>query len=82
MKKIIIVCPSCNKKMKITYKIAKYKCPHCQHIYKFNFFKKFIFDTTVSFKGWKSKLYHRFQNAKATAEYIRMMKQQQKLNKK
>jgi hypothetical protein len=68
--------------MKIIHKVAKYRCPNCHHIYKFNHIKKFIFDISVSFKGFKSKLYHRYQNAKATAEYIRMMKQQQKSNKK
>ncbi len=39
MKKLIITCPTCTKKMKISNKIAKYKCPSCYAIYKFNFIK-------------------------------------------
>ena len=43
MKKIVIVCPSCQKKMKISDKTAKYKCPHCGNIYKYTLDKKLIY---------------------------------------
>ena len=47
MKKIILLCTACKKKMKISAKTAKYKCPHCGAIYeyKYTFFKKIFYDT-------------------------------------
>ena len=42
MEKIVIICPSCSKKMKITNKVAKYRCPHCSEIYQYTRIKKFF----------------------------------------
>jgi hypothetical protein len=40
VKKIIVICPNCKKKMKITDKPAKYRCPHCGEIYNYTVIKK------------------------------------------
>jgi len=42
MKKIIIKCKNCKKKMRIMDKAAKYKCPYCGTVNKFGKIKKFI----------------------------------------
>lgn len=36
MQKLILICPHCRNKMKISNKIAKYRCPHCREIYVFH----------------------------------------------
>lgn len=46
VKKIIIRCPKCKKKMKISDKPAKYRCPSCGEIYKYTLLKK-----TVAYPG-------------------------------
>jgi predicted RNA-binding Zn-ribbon protein involved in translation (DUF1610 family) len=35
MKKIVIKCKNCKKKMKVLDKAAKYKCPYCKKITNF-----------------------------------------------
>ena len=47
MKKIVIVCPSCQKKMKISDKTAKYKCPHCEMCIRDSIL-------LISFQEWKT----------------------------
>ncbi|MGM0507619.1 MAG: hypothetical protein ACQERZ_00380 [Fusobacteriota bacterium] len=50
MEKIIVNCPSCNKKMKISNKLATYKCPHCNEKYKYTKSRKMIEKTKRIFK--------------------------------
>lgn len=81
MKKIVIVCPNCLKKMKISNKIAKYRCPHCSEIYKFNFFKfilvnieKFFMEITDFLFSIPKKIMKKYKDAKATYNYMKQLK--------
>lgn len=87
MKKIIVICPHCKNKMRILNKVAKYKCPSCQEIYKFNHFRKF--NSTIvglgsgfiqTLKDIKFNIITRYRNAKATYNYMKQMKQNMKNN--
>ncbi|MBC2851079.1 zf-TFIIB domain-containing protein [Cetobacterium sp. 8H] len=87
MKKIIITCPKCKSKMKIMDKVAKYRCPNCKEIYKFNHFKKFIRTITgffegifQTFKDIKQNFITKYRNTKATYNYMKQMKQNMKNN--
>ncbi|MEI6857212.1 hypothetical protein [Psychrilyobacter sp.] len=85
VKKIIIRCPKCKKKMKISDKPAKYKCPSCGEVYKYTAFKKIvgypgkvivgIFQTVRDIvTGIKTK----FTMAKNTARYMKQVKKNMK----
>ena len=85
MKKRVVKCPSCHKKMKVLDKAAKYKCPHCGNIYKINtltlaglrtkgFFVG-IFDTG---KDIKNNIKYKFNSTKATYNYMKQMKKNMK----
>lgn len=50
MKKIIIKCKNCNRKMKIMDKAAKYKCPYCQKITNFKKIDRVFYKTRVIVK--------------------------------
>lgn len=85
MKKIVIVCPSCQKKMKISDKTAKYKCPHCGNIYKYTFDKKIIHnvkDISVGFvttlKDIKYNITKKYNDTKATYKYMSQLKKNMK----
>lgn len=87
MKKIIISCPNCKKKMKITYKLAKYRCPNCNTIYNFNFFRKFIYSIKAFFIGFyqtlkdiKQNIIKKYRDTKATYKYMSQMKKNMKNN--
>lgn len=81
MKKLVIVCPTCTKKMKISNKIAKYKCPSCSAIYKFNLIKfilinieKFfmtIIDTLLIFP---KKTQKKYKDTVATYKYMKQVR--------
>ncbi|MCK5780113.1 MAG: hypothetical protein KAH04_03795 [Psychrilyobacter sp.] len=86
-KKIVIRCPKCKKKMKISDTSAKYRCPHCGEVYKYTRLKKIIsypgkviagiFQTIRDIlNGIKTK----FNNAKNTAKYMKQVKKNMKSN--
>lgn len=81
MKKIIVTCPSCHKKMKILNKVAKYKCPHCKTIYKLNFLRLNILRIKGFFGGIastiidiKNNVKYKFNSTRATYNYMKQMK--------
>ena len=87
VKKIIIKCPKCKKKMKISDKPAKYRCPNCGEIYNYTKVKQIIgypsrvvrgiFQTTNEIVGGiKTK----YRNAKNTAAYMKQVKKNMKSN--
>lgn len=85
MKKIIIICPSCHKKMKISNKTAKYKCPHCKSIYKYNIFKKIYHSIlnviTGFFQTIKDIIFNikrKYNNAKSTYSYMKQLRKHMK----
>jgi DNA-directed RNA polymerase subunit RPC12/RpoP len=84
-KKIIIRCPKCKKKMKITDKPAKYRCPNCGEVYKYTTLKRImgypsriitgIFQTVNDIvSGVKNK----YTSAKNTAAYMKQVKKNMK----
>lgn len=85
MKKLVITCPKCHKKMKISNKIAKYRCPHCREIYKYNFIRK-IYQTInniilgffQTIKDIINNFKRRYNNAKATYRYMSQLKKNMK----
>lgn len=74
MKKIVVHCTNCTKKMKILNKMAKYKCPHCSNIYKFNFFKFIFVNIENFFMGITNKIITKFTNMKNTYSYMKRVK--------
>ncbi|MBS5038661.1 MAG: hypothetical protein KHZ27_09675 [Fusobacterium sp.] len=87
MKKIIITCPSCHKKMKVLNKVAKYKCPSCGHIYKVNPFmlagfkiKGFFTGIIETGKDIKNNIKYKINSIRATYNYMKQMKQNMKNN--
>lgn len=80
MKKLIITCPNCMKKMKISNKIAKYKCPHCSTIYKFNSYKFIILNIENFFSNIFNSISTKFTNFKNTYKYMKQLKQNMKNN--
>jgi len=87
VKKIVIRCPKCKKKMKISDKPAKYRCPHCSEIYKYTTVKKIIsypgrviagiFKTIRDIlNGVKAK----YNNTKNTYKYMKQVKKNMKSN--
>lgn len=85
MKKLIIICPSCKKKMKISNKVAKYKCPHCATIYKYSIFKKIFYSVkniiTGFFQTIKDIIFNiktKYRNFKSTYAYMKQLKKNMK----
>lgn len=74
MKKLIITCPECTKKMKISNKLAKYKCPHCSTIYKFNLFRFIFLNIENFFMNILDKISIKFNNLKNTYKYMKQLK--------
>lgn len=74
MKKLVIICPECTKKMKISNKIAKYRCPHCSTIYKFNLFRFIFVNIEKFFMGITDVIIRKFNNLKNTYKYIKQVK--------
>ena len=85
VKKIVIRCPKCKKKMKIADKPAKYRCPSCGEVYKYTALKKAagypgkiiagIFQTGRDIvTGVKIK----YTMAKNTAKYMKQVKKNMK----
>ncbi|MBC2856126.1 MAG: hypothetical protein RR191_06500 [Cetobacterium sp.] len=85
MKKIIIKCPKCGGKMRINDQVAKYRCPSCKEVYKFNHFRRLISKITGFFKGIgqtcvdiKNNIQYKYKTAKSTYSYMKQMKQHMK----
>ena len=85
MKKFIILCPACKKKIKISDKSAKYKCPHCGEIYKYNFPKRVFYNIKDVFDGIgqtfsdiKFNMKKKYSDAKATYQYMSQMRKHMK----
>lgn len=85
MKKFIIVCPHCKKKMKISDKVAKYKCPNCKEIYKYSYFKHIFYNIKDVFDGIgqtfsdiKYTMKKRYSDAKTTYQYMSQLKKNMK----
>lgn len=78
MKKIIITCPKCSNRMKISNKLAKYKCPHCSNIYKFNLLKFIPVNIENIFTNTINKFTVKFNNLKNTYKYMKQLKQHMK----
>ncbi|WP_101474141.1 hypothetical protein [Fusobacterium sp.] len=81
MKKFIITCPKCHKKMKISDKIAKYRCPNCKEIYKYNIFRKVYHNIKYVIDGFIStirdiifNIKRKYNNAKTTYQYMSQLK--------
>lgn len=87
MDKVVIKCPHCQKKMKITYKPAKYRCPNCKEIYILSTAGAYTLKVKGIFKGAvttvkdaKENLKRKYRNAKATAEYMAQLRKNMKSN--
>lgn len=85
MKKFIIVCPKCHKKMKISDKRAKYKCPNCGEIYRYHFLRKIYYNLKHVVTGFiqtlKDIIFNiktKYKNAKATYKYMSQLKKNMK----
>jgi len=85
VKKIVIRCPKCKKKMKISDSPAKYRCPSCGEVYKYTSLKKVVrypgrfvtgvFQTVTDIvNGVKNK----YTSAKNTAKYMKQVKKNMK----
>ncbi len=87
MKKIVLKCPKCRKKMKISDKPAKYRCPHCKEVYKYTKLKQITGRLTRVFTGIgttakdiKNGFIYKYNTAKNTYKYMKSMKQNMKNN--
>ncbi|MGL6064495.1 MAG: hypothetical protein ACRC0S_05375 [Fusobacteriaceae bacterium] len=85
MDKTIICCPKCKEKMKIGYKVAKYRCPNCKEIYKLTRLKlillkiKGVFIGVIeTLKDIKKNICYKYTSAKATAKYMSQIKKNMK----
>ncbi len=85
MNKTIICCPKCKEKMKIGYKVAKYRCPNCKEIYKLTKLKSIglkirgiIFGFLETIKDIKNNISYKYKTAMATAKYMSQVKKNMK----
>lgn len=85
MDKVIVNCPNCKGRMKIGYKPAKYRCPHCKEIYILTTAGAYVLKAKNVVKGAletvkdaKNNLKRKYRNAKATAEYMAQLKKNMK----
>ena len=78
MGKIIVTCETCGKKMKITNKKAKYRCPYCKNIYELTILKKII----LFLKNLISYIPRKIINIKNTIKYKIMLAKILKNNRK
>lgn len=78
MGKIIVTCERCGKKMKITNKKAKYRCPYCKNIYELTILKKII----LFLKNLISYIPRKIINIKNTIKYKIMLAKNLKNNRK
>lgn len=85
MKKIVLKCPKCKKKMKITDKAAKYRCPSCKEVYNYTKAKQTMGKVTAVFigvgktaKDIKNGIVTKYKNTKSTYKYMKSMKSNMK----
>lgn len=85
MRKRVVVCPKCNKKMKIEDRVAKFRCPNCKEIYNMTFFKLVWIRFIGFFKGIKETLVdiknsikYKYSSMKSTYKYMSQMKKNMK----
>ncbi|MGL5122620.1 MAG: hypothetical protein ACRC6K_00420 [Fusobacteriaceae bacterium] len=85
MNKTIVRCPKCKEKMKIGYKVAKYRCPTCKEIYKLTRLKLLLLRIKGIFLGIiettkdiKKNIYYKYKTTKATAKYMAQVKKNMK----
>ncbi len=85
MKKIIVTCPSCHKKMRVLNKAAKYKCPSCGNIYKINSFMLIGFKIKGFFTGIidtgrdiKNNIKYKINSTRATYNYMKQLRKNMK----
>jgi hypothetical protein len=71
--------------MKISDKIAKYRCPNCKEIYKYNIFRKlyhnikYVIDGFIStIRDIISNIKRKYNNAKTTYQYMSQLKKNMK----
>lgn len=81
MQKIVITCPKCKHKMKISNKRAKYRCPHCKEIYKFSFLKQLYTNIKLFILGFfetlldiKNNIIKKYRDTKATYKYMKQVR--------
>jgi len=89
VRKIVLKCPKCKKKMKISDKVAKYRCPNCGEVYKYTKLKKVYFsvalvarDFLVTIKEFSSAIKGKYAAFKNTYKYMKSLKKNQKKAKK
>ena len=87
MKKFVIECSNCKKKMKIQNKPAKYKCPSCGTIHKIGrikligiSIKSFFTGIIDTIRDIKNNMVYRYNSAKATYKYMSQLKKNMKNN--
>ena len=87
MKKIVLKCPKCRKKMKISDKPAKYRCPHCKEVYNYTKTKQMVGKITRVFTGVgttvkdiKNGVAYKYTTAKNTYKYMKSVKKNMKQN--
>ena len=87
MKKIIVTCPSCHKKMRVLNKATKYKCPSCGNIYKINSFMLIGFKIKGFFTGIidtgrdiKNNIKYKINSTRATYNYMKQLRKNMKNN--
>lgn len=85
MKKFIITCPSCHKKMKVLDKAAKYKCPSCGSIYKISSLKLVQLRIKGFFTGIadtgrdiKNNIKYKISSARTTYNYMKQLRKNMK----
>jgi predicted RNA-binding Zn-ribbon protein involved in translation (DUF1610 family) len=87
MKKLVIKCPKCKKKMKIMDKPAKYRCPSCKEVYKYTKFKQVTNKILTIFKDAgktgvdiKNNIKNKYKMSKNTYKYMKQVKKNMKNN--
>jgi hypothetical protein len=87
MEKTIIECRGCKKRMKISYKLNKYKCPHCGEVYKLTRIKFILLKLKGVFLGIKetvidikNNVVYKVKSIKSTYKYVSSMKKNMKGN--
>ncbi|MGL5049680.1 MAG: hypothetical protein ACRC0K_01305 [Fusobacteriaceae bacterium] len=85
MKKVIVNCEKCGKKMKIGFNPAKYRCPHCKDIYNLTRLKSIFLKIKSFFSAIKEtfndSIYNiktKYKNAVSTYKYMKSVKENMK----
>ncbi len=73
MEKLILTCPHCRKKMKISKKAAKYKCPYCSTICVISSPLLFVLILQNHIQNGVQKIKTKYYNLKNTYKYLKML---------